>query len=348
MGGDPQDISRVANRVFDTHIHYVPQSALEELGSLEHLGIRYDKELDQFVRLGEAQQGLGGGLFRLQEPIPANGRPVTQILSPWSDLIRDDVPDQEGAAWCRTLNDAVAQDIKGNDGYRAFAALPSGSPDLAAAELERAVSIGFVGGMIPTQVHGMNLDEWGIDPLLEACEQLEAPIFVHPAKVLAPERLNRHFLRNLCGFPFETTVAAFSLYFSGAFDRYPDAKVMLAHAGGLLAFLAGRAAHATLAVNDLGREGVSASDILEPFFFDCVVHEPSALAFALGEIGPERMVLGSDGPFTMGLTDPLTHVAKAATMIGLEGGEIARQIGCETPLRLLPPSAALVGQGVQR
>ena len=128
MAGDPKDISRVADRVFDSHIHYVPQSALEELGSLEHLGIRYDKELDQFVRLGEAQQGLGGGLFRLQEPIPANGRPVTQILSPWSDLIRDDVPDQEGAAWCRTLNDAVPKTSRGTTGTEHLLLYPPDPP----------------------------------------------------------------------------------------------------------------------------------------------------------------------------------------------------------------------------
>lgn len=340
MSGSPENVSHADDRLFDAHIHYVPRSALEELGSLEHLGIRYDRERDQFMRLGEAQQGLSGGLFDLQESIPANGRRVIQILSPWSDLIRDDVPDQEGASWCRTLNDAVAEEIAGKDRYLAFAALPPGSPDLAAAELERAVGAGFVGGMIPTQVRGMNLDEWGIDPLLEVSERLQAAIFVHPAKVLAPERMGRHFLRNLCGFPFETTVAAFCLYFSGAFDRYPDAKVMLAHAGGLLPFLAGRAAHATGAVEDLGPQDLTASEILKPFFFDCVVHEPSALAFALGEIGPGRMVLGSDGPFTMGLADPLSHIAKVATMAGLDGDDVARQIGWETPLRLLPPSVS--------
>jgi aminocarboxymuconate-semialdehyde decarboxylase len=345
MGEAPEGDSRPSDRVFDAHLHYVPRSALEQLDSLEHLGIRYDKDLDQFLRLGESQQGLGGGLFELQESVPGNGRPVTQILSPWSDLIRDDVPAEEGAAWCRTLNDAVRDDIANNDDYLAFAALPTGSPDHAAAELERAVAAGFVGGMIPTQVGGVNLDEWRIDPLLEASERLGAPIFIHPAKVLAPERLNQHFLRNLCGFPFETTVAAFCLFFSGAFERYPDAKVMLAHAGGLLTFLAGRAAHATYAVNDLGPEGVRAPSILEPFFYDCVVHEPSALAFALSEIGPEKMVLGSDGPFTMGLTDPLSHVAKAATLAGLDGDEIARQVGCETPLRMLPPNLSMAGSG---
>lgn len=340
MSGISNVTSLTGAPLFDTHIHYVPRSALEELGSLEHLGIRYDKERDQFMRLGESQQGLSGGLFDLQDPIPARGRRVIQILSPWSDLIRDDVPDQEGASWCRTLNDAVADEIAGKDGYLAFAALPPGSPDLAVAELERAIAVGFLGGMIPTQVRGRNLDEWGVDPLLEVSQRLQAPIFVHPAKVLAPERLSRHFLRNLCGFPFETTVAAFCLYFSGAFERYPDAKVMLAHAGGLLPFLAGRAAHATEAVEDLGPQDLTASEILKPFFFDCVVHEPSALAFALGEIGPGRMVLGSDGPFTMGLADPLNHVAKVATMAGLDGDDVVRQIGCETPLRLLPPAAS--------
>jgi aminocarboxymuconate-semialdehyde decarboxylase len=332
-------------RVFDTHMHYIPRSALAELGSLDHLGIRYDEEQDRFLRTGETQQGIPPELFGLQDPIPSDGYRVTQVLSPWSDLIRDDVEPEDGAAWCRTLNDAVADDIAGNDAYLAFAALPIGTPELAAAELERAVSIGFVGGMLPTQVRGMNLDRWGIDVVLEASQHLQAPVFLHPAKVLAPERLQDHYLRNLCGFPFETTVAAFCLFFSGAFDRYPDAEVMLAHAGGLLGFLAGRAAHATSAVNDFGTPGMTARDILEPFYFDCVVHEPTALAFVLGEVGPERMVLGSDGPFTMGLADPLAHIARAAEIAGLPRDEVVRAVASETPARMLTPAATAATAG---
>lgn len=332
--------AEATSRVFDTHMHYVPRSALVELSEIERLGIRYDKEQDRFMRVGEVQQGIPPALFELQEPIPAGGHPVTQVLSPWSDLIRDDVPAQDGAVWCRTMNDAVASDIAGNQGYAAFAALPVGSPELAAAELERAISIGFVGGMIPTQVRGMNLDEWGMDPLLEASEHLQAPIFIHPAKVLGSERLQNHFLRNLCGFPFETTVAAFCLFFSGAFDRHPAAKVLLAHAGGLLVYLSGRAAHAGSAVNDFGGEQLTSNAILEPFFFDCVVHEPAALAFVLGKLGPEKMVLGSDGPFSMGLADPIEQIAEAARLAGLSPEDVVRTVATETPRRLLTPAAS--------
>lgn len=42
------------------------------------------------------------------------------------------------------------------------------------------------------------------------------------------------------GFPFETTVAISRLILAGMLDRYPGLKLLLAHAGGTLPFLAGR------------------------------------------------------------------------------------------------------------
>ncbi|MTD55640.1 amidohydrolase family protein [Amycolatopsis pithecellobii] len=322
--------------VYDSHMHYVPRAALAQLDvpGMERLGVRYDAELDRFVRIGETHQGIPSSLLDLQDPVDGGGHPVIQVLSPWSDLIRDDVPEREGADWCRVLNDAVWRDIEQRAGFRAYAAIPISSPEVAAEEFERAVSLGFVGGMIPTQVGGRNLDDWGIDPLLEVSERLGAPIFVHPAKTFGRERFMKHFLRNMCGYPFETTVAAFSLFFSAAFERYPGARVLLSHCGGTLPFLAGRAVHATSAVPDFGRAGLSVRDIVEPFFFDCVVADPDALAFGLAVVGPERMVLGSDGPFSMGLADPVSQVREAARIAGLDPEAVFRAVAIQTPERM--------------
>jgi aminocarboxymuconate-semialdehyde decarboxylase len=320
---------------FDMHIHYVPRSVVTELKGLDRLGIRYDDKEGRFIREGERQQSLPSELLELQPPFATRDAPVIQVLSPWSDLIRDDLSNAEGVALCRLMNDAMAADVSGNAQYLAMAALPIGEPASAASELERALSLGFVGGMIPTQVRGMNLDEWGVDPLLEASESLGAPIFIHPARVLGEDRLRKYFLRNLCGYPMETTIAAFALFFSGAMERFPESKVLLAHAGGLLTFLAGRAAHATSAVNELWSNRIHTDQILEVFYYDGVVHDPAALALALNKVGPERVVLGTDGPFSMGITDPIAHIMEAARLAGLTPEDVVNVVGRDTPRRLL-------------
>ncbi len=53
--GDGTSESGTVSRVFDAHMHYVPRSALVELGNMENLQIRYDKEQDRFLRTGERQ-----------------------------------------------------------------------------------------------------------------------------------------------------------------------------------------------------------------------------------------------------------------------------------------------------
>lgn len=42
------------------------------------------------------------------------------------------------------------------------------------------------------------------------------------------------------GFPFETTVAIGRMILSGVLDKFPNLKLLLAHGGGCLPFLAGR------------------------------------------------------------------------------------------------------------
>ncbi|KAF3059904.1 putative uracil-5-carboxylate decarboxylase protein [Daldinia childiae] len=49
-----------------------------------------------------------------------------------------------------------------------------------------------------------------------------------------------HVLPLALGFPMETTIAVARMYLAGVFDQVPELRLILAHSGGTLPFLAGR------------------------------------------------------------------------------------------------------------
>ncbi|WP_399135142.1 amidohydrolase family protein [Streptomyces sp. Li-HN-5-11] len=59
--------------------------------------------------------------------------------------------------------------------------MPVGSPEAAAAELERAVAqLGCVGAMINGMVAGRFLDHPDFRPILETAARLDVPLYLHP------------------------------------------------------------------------------------------------------------------------------------------------------------------------
>lgn len=309
--------------VIDIHAHYFPSSILPEVRRAKHLGVSYSPE----DRVLTFPSGPARPLFEALSDLEARiewkrARDIElQIISPWMDIAGDDLIGRQGIAWTRLLNDGVAAEIDGDDGFLAFAALPVDDGDSAAAELERCVGqLGFVGAALPTQVAGKNLPEAGLDNLFDAAESLDVPLFIHPFKVLGFDRLSQDFMTNICGNPFETTVAALSLFFAGTLERFPGLRVLLSHCGGTLPFIAGRAVQGGHTHPKVRRRAESPSEILRHFYFDTILHDVGALAFAISQVGPERCALGSDVPFPMAVEDPVRHVHAALDRAGLQDG----------------------------
>ncbi|MDE0168430.1 MAG: amidohydrolase family protein [bacterium] len=254
-----------------------------------------------------------------------------QVLSPWMDVAGDDLPGSDARRWCTAMNDATALDLDGRSRFRALAALPVTDGDLAAAELRRCVErLGFVGGAIPTQIDGRDLDEVGLEPLWEAAESLGVLIFIHPHRVMGGDRMKVHFLGNVCGNPFETTLAAMRLYFSGVVTRWPGLRILLAHGGGTLPYLAGRAVHASRHAPGFDWAVEHPDSILQCFYYDTLLHDPRALAFMIESVGPDRIAAGTDAPFPMSLDSPLPFIERACRQAGL---------GSDSRLRILRGTA---------
>lgn len=242
-----------------------------------------------------------------------------QIVSPWMDVAGDDLKTAEAETWCRALNDGCAEDIDGNPRFGALAALPVVDGYAAARELVRCVKrLGFSGGAIPTQIGGKDLDAAGLDPLWEAAESLRVMLFVHPYRVMGGDRMGVHFLGNVCGNPFETTLAALRLYFAGVFTRWPGLKILLAHGGGTLPYLAGRAVHASHHAPGFDRGVDHPDSILQRFYYDTLLHDPRSLAFMMDSVGPARIAAGTDAPFPMSLDNPVGYIGRACLSAGLD------------------------------
>lgn len=324
--------------MIDVHAHYVPPRALTEVARhARTLGVSYSGGDRTLTFPSGPSRPLPVALTDLDQRRTWNGQRgiVSQVLSPWMDVTGDDLPPDSARAWARLLNDAVAEDIAGDASFRAFATLPVADGAAAAEELRRCVEeAGFVGAALPTQVMGSNLDGAGLDAVFEAADALDVPVFLHPFRVLAAERMRDNYLANACGNPFETTLAAMCLFFAGLFDRHPRLRVLLAHCGGTLPLIAGRAAHASQWVRVATRVVEAPDDILRCYFYDTLLHDPAALGFAIVRVGPERVALGTDVPFPMRIDDPGAHLHAALAVAGLpEDG--FRQISERTPARLL-------------
>lgn len=248
-----------------------------------------------------------------------------QVVSPWMDVAGDDLDPAAAETWCQVLNDGCAADLEGDPRFRALAALPVADGEAAARELARAVGeFGFCGGAIPTQVGGRDLDAAGLEPLWEAAESLGVLLFIHPYRVMGGDRMRPHFLNNVCGNPFETTLAALRLYFAGTFTRWPDLRILLAHGGGVLPTLAGRAVHASRHAPGFDRAVDHPDSILECFYYDTILHDPRALASLMNAVDPARIAAGTDYPFPMILDRPIDHAREAANQAGLTEDELRR------------------------
>jgi predicted TIM-barrel fold metal-dependent hydrolase len=117
--------------------------------------------------------------------------------------------------------------------FSGVATVPLQDGKRAADELTYAVGrLGLRGAQIGTNVLGAGLDAAGLDPFWETAEALAVPIILHPWAVAGEERMRRHGMIRLVGYPADTTLAAASMVFGGIADRYPGLRVVLVHAGG--------------------------------------------------------------------------------------------------------------------
>jgi aminocarboxymuconate-semialdehyde decarboxylase len=185
--------------------------------------------------------------------------------------------------------------------------LPLQDPELAITELERCMGdLGLTGVEIGTNVNGWNLDSPELFPVFERAAALGAAVFVHPWDMLAPERMEKYWMRWLVGMPTEICLAICTMIFGGVLERLPDLRVAFAHGGGSFPGTLGRIEHGFRVRPDLCATDnpVAPQRYLGRFYLDSLVHDEAMLRHLVRLVGCERIALGSDYPFPLGESEP--------------------------------------------
>jgi len=213
-----------------------------------------------------------------------------------------------------TINEAIAAHCADGAGrLHGLGTLPLQHPDLAVRELERAVrEFGLRGVSVSTNVAGRELADPAFDPVWAAAADLGAVIFIHPWGCSLGARLSAHYLGNTFGQPAETALALSHLIFGGTLDRHPGLRLLAAHGGGFLPTYIGRSDHAWRSRDDARGCARPPSEYLREIWYDALVYTPQALRHLVEVAGADRVAIGTDYPFDMGVTDPVERVVAAS------------------------------------
>jgi aminocarboxymuconate-semialdehyde decarboxylase len=230
-----------------------------------------------------------------------------------------------GLALSQAFNDAAAAaHQKHPQRLLGLAMVPMHAPREAVKELERAAKLPGIKGMyLATNVNGEELDEPKFWDVYAKCEELGWPIFLHPVDTIGQDRTKKYYLKNLCGNPYDTGIAVAHLIFGGVLDRFQKLHFNLPHAGGTFPWLIGRWDHGTKVRPELKHMKQPPSAYLRRFTYDTIGHDDRINASLVKLVGADRVTLGSDYCFDMGLDDPLATVNRIAGLSEVDRAAIA-------------------------
>lgn len=201
------------------------------------------------------------------------------------------------------------------------------------AEGERALGLGLSGFCIPTSMGGRYPDsEEAADAWALAAER-GAVVFLHPsAAPIEPERAGHRLVNAWVGRPYDTGICLSRMLLANTLSRYPTLRVVVAHSGGTLPMLLGRLDHVYEGMKRMSGfsgggppgggppggggppkgppggaipehaaihasfEGGPPSERLDQLYLDTASYHPAAIAAAIGAVGVDRVVFGSDFP----------------------------------------------------
>jgi aminocarboxymuconate-semialdehyde decarboxylase len=309
--------SKMSDDVIDVHTHIVPPRLAE---AAQRGGLRYGIEFGRDAK-GKVTSSVGGKPFALPWPTPLQ-TPAERVAS--MDAIGVDVhllslspsmhwyntDPADGRSLATETNDDIAEIVSSYpDRFKGMGFLPLQDPAASVTELERCVrDLGFAGVLVGTNIDGLDWDAPELFPVLEAAQDLNALVFVHPVRGRANSFLPNYHLKNLIGNPLETTVALASLIFGGVLDRLTDLKLCFAHGGGYGCLGIARMDHGYLARAEAQGIARMPSDYLKGLFFDSLVHGHRTLDQIIDLAGIDQIVLGSDYPADMGEPDPVEFI----------------------------------------
>ena len=292
-------------RVVDVHNHFYPPEYLDALRSGNSVvRVTTDKEGNPLLHYpGDYNVAVRGhrDIAYRQEVLEREGV-TTQVLT-----LTTPGPHVESSAravqLARLVNDAFARIVAERaPRFAALATLPLNDPRASVGELRRAVEeLRLPGAMLFSNIDGIALSDERFWPVYEVADGLGAVLHIHPTSPVGVEAMTEYWLMPLVGFPFDTTLAAAKLVFSGVAERFPRIRWVLSHLGGAIPYLAERLDRGHRAFRECRAHiAKPPSEYLKTWYYDTVNFDMRALALAVEFAGASQVLAGSDYPHLIG------------------------------------------------
>jgi predicted TIM-barrel fold metal-dependent hydrolase len=209
---------------------------------------------------------------------------------------------QEADEWATRINDDLARIVATYPGkFVGLGSIGFGDCQRSIAEADRCVrQLGFRGFQVFSNVANKLLDSSEFIPVLRHIGMLGVPIHLHPAIPPNHIGLSTASLFLSLGFPYDNSLNAVRLIQSGLFDEVLDLKLIVAHIGGVIPYLAGRIESYTTpsaVFPDAPRLTHPIHHYLRKLYVDTVCYHVEALECCYKVMGATHMLYGTDHPF---------------------------------------------------
>ena len=201
----------------------------------------------------------------------------------------------------RTCNEFQARMLHDHPSrFGAFALLPLPDVDGALEELTYALDVLRLDGVgLFSSYDGKYLGDPSFDPVFDELHRRKAVVFIHPTHCEAPAEMNLGAPPFVVEYVFDTTLAVVSLIFTGTLTRCPDIRVIVAHGGGAVPFLAQR-----ISMLEGHRRAGAVTGVmptLRSLYYEIASTTAAYALRSLQELaGSARILWGSDLPFVYG------------------------------------------------
>lgn len=193
--------------------------------------------------------------------------------------------------------------------FAGFALLPMADTNEAVKELTRCVNnLGFKGAIISGTFNGTFFDEERFHPLFAKAQELNVPIYMHPA-IIDKEISDYYYKSNqwsdVAGLMFasagfgwhaDSGIALIRMIMSGLFDKFPNLQIISGHWGELVPFYLNR-------LDDQQAKTLKLNRTFKDYFKQNIHITPSGffnenqLQYCVNEIGTDRIIYSADYPF---------------------------------------------------
>jgi predicted TIM-barrel fold metal-dependent hydrolase len=199
------------------------------------------------------------------------------------------------------VNEYLAGVIADHPGrFGAFAVLPLPDVDGSLVELAYALDVlGLDGIGLMSNYRGVYLGDRELDELFAELNHRASVCFLHPNVPSATDQPTFGLPPSLYEFTFDTTRSVANMLYQGTLERYSDIRLIVAHAGGALPFLARRLEFGPTIDPRLGdRAPADLLGVLRSCYFDVAMSaNPFSLAALSAFAATGQILLGTDYPF---------------------------------------------------